>query len=135
MENKYFCGMLKRSVAIVLMLLYVITVSGFALNLHYCFNRLSAFNIDAPSNPCTKVLEKAKMKCCQDRHIEVKVKDSHQAGSPSFWGKFFIFDLPTLSLPDFSVSLQNERVEILPDRGPPEPPGVPVFIKNCTFRI
>jgi hypothetical protein len=127
--------MLKRSVVLMLMMLYVVTVSGFALNLHYCFNRLSAVNIDAPSGSCSKVLEKAKMKCCQERHIEVKVKDSHQAGSPSFWGKFFIFDLPALSLPDFSVSFPNERVERLLDRGPPEPPGIPVFIKNCTFRI
>ncbi len=118
-----------------LMLLYIVTVSGFALNLHYCFNRLSAVKIDAPANPCTKVLEKAKMKCCQERHIEVKVKDSHQAGSPSFWGQFFIFDLPTLSLSDFSISFQNAPVERLLDRGPPRTSVAPIFLKHCTFRI
>lgn len=127
--------MLKRPVAIVLMMLYVITVSGFALNFHYCFNRLNSVKIDAPANACTKLLKTSKMKCCQDRHIEVKVKDSHQAGSPSFWGKFFIFDLPTLSLPDFSFSFQNAPVEKLLDRGPPRTPVAPIFIKNCTFRI
>lgn len=115
------------------MMLYVVTVSGFGLNLHYCFNRLSAVKLDAPAS-CVKN-ESSKMKCCKDRHIEVKVKDSHQAGSPSFWGQFFIFNLPALSLSDFSISFQNAPVERLLDRGPPRTPVAPIFLKNCAFRI
>ncbi len=52
------------------MMLYVVTVSGFALNMHYCFNRLRSVQIDAPANTCTKLLASSKMKCCKDRHIE-----------------------------------------------------------------
>ena len=88
--------MLKRSVAIVLTILYVCTVFGFVLNFHYCFDRLSSVKVDAPAIACTKILQTSKMKCCKDRHIEVKVKDAHQSSSPLFWGKLFPLGLPKL---------------------------------------
>jgi hypothetical protein len=117
-----------------LMMLYVVTVSGFALNLHYCFNRLASVKIDAPAS-CVKN-ESGKMKCCKDRHIEIKVKDAHsQPGSPLFFGKFFSLGLPVAVLADFSFSLPNRPTERLLDRGPPRTPVAPIFLKNCTFRI
>lgn len=126
--------MLKRSAVIVLMMLYVITVSGFALNLHYCFNRLYSVKIDAPAS-CVKGLETSKMKCCKDLHFEVKVKDTHQSSSASFLTKLFSFDLPKLPFTAFSFSLQSQLAARLPDHGPPPSPDVPVFLKNCIFRI
>ena len=128
--------MLKRSVVIVLAMLYLVTVSGFALNLHYCFNRLSSVKIDAPANACVKVLQPGKMKCCKDKHIEIKVKDTHQAGSPAYWGKFFPVMLHSFTLADFTFSFKNASIQQLSYRGPPPlPPGTPLFLKNCTFRI
>lgn len=127
--------MFKRSVAIGLMMLYLVTVSGFALNLHYCFNRLSSVNIDAPANACVKVLETSKMKCCKDKHVEVKVKDAHNGVSATFLAKVFAFDLPKLTFAEFSFTLQNPPADRLPVRGPPLPPDVPIFLKNCIFRI
>ena len=117
-----------------LMMLYIFTVSGFGLNFHYCFNRLASVKIDAPAS-CVKN-ESSKMKCCKDRHIEIKVKDAHsQPGSPVFFGKFFSLGLPVAVLADFSFSLPNPSTERLLDRGPPRTPVAPIFLKNCTFRI
>jgi hypothetical protein len=116
------------------MMLYVVTVSGFALNLHYCFNRLASVKIDAPAS-CGKGLETSKMKCCKDRHVDVKVKDAHQNSSASFLGKIFAFDLLKPLFADFSFALQNRFIESLSDRGPPRSPDVPIFLKNNIFRI
>ncbi len=127
--------MLKRSVAIGLIMLYVGTVFGFVLNFHYCFDRLSSVKIDASAIACTKVLQTSKMKCCKDRHIEVKVKDAHQIGSPLFWGKLFPLALINLDFTVVSPALQNPSTERLLDRGPPLTPDIPIFLKNCTFRI
>ena len=77
------------------LMLYVITVSGFALNLHYGFNQYSAVKVDAPANTCAKILESSKMKCCKEKCIEIKVKDAHQNNSPLHWSKFF----PVAALP------------------------------------
>lgn len=87
--------MLKRSVTIVLVMLYLTTVSGFALNLHYCFNRPASAKVkaDAPANSCVK-LQSSKMKCCKDQKIEIKVKDAHQNNSPLHWSKFFPIATP-----------------------------------------
>ena len=128
--------MLKRSVAIVLVMLYLVTVSGFALNLHYCFNRLSSVNIDAPANACIKVLKISKMKCCKDAHVEVKVKDAHQVGTASFLAKVFALDLPKSLIAESMPAVQNIASENLSYRGPPlTPSDSPIFLKNCTFRI
>jgi hypothetical protein len=127
--------MLKRSVAIVLMMLYICTAFGFVLNFHYCFDRLSSVKVDAPAIACTKVLQTSKMKCCKDRHIEVKVKDAHQSGSPLFWGKLFPLGLINSDFADVSFAVQNPSTERLLDRGPPRTPDIPIFLKNCTFRI
>lgn len=126
--------MFKRSVILVLAMLYLTTVSGFALNLHYCFNRLASVKVDAQANSCTKLLS-SKMKCCKDKHIEIKVKDAHQNNSPLHWSKFFPIALPVSAFVIFAPVVQNPVVANVTDRGPPKAPGIPLFLRNCIFRI
>ncbi len=126
--------MLKRSVAIVLMMLYLGTVSGFALNLHYCFNRLASVNIDAPAGTCVKVLKSSRMKCCKDKHVDVKVKDAHQNGSLSFWAKSLPVHLPVAFFAYFSPLVRLAPCAALSPSGPPAP-DIPLFLRNSVFRI
>jgi len=116
-------------------MLYVVTVSGFALNLHYCFNRLSSVKVDAPANTCAKVLESSKMKCCKDKHLEIKVKDAHQNNPPLHWSKFFPLALPVTVFIDFIPAAQNHVALTSTPRGPPLVTDIPLFLKNCIFRI
>ena len=128
--------MLKRSVVIVLMMLYVVTVSGFALNLHYCFNHLTSVQIDAPVKTCAKGLAISKMKCCKDKHIEVKVKDAHHAGSGSILSKIFNEDLPLILFGNIFFNLPVTSTAVVVYRGPPDAlHSAPIFLQNCTFRI
>jgi len=126
--------MLKRSVIIVLAMLYLTTVSGFALNLHYCFNQLASVKIDAPANSCAK-LQNSKMKCCKDQKIEIKVKDAHQNNSPLHWSKFFPIALPVSAFVIFTPAVQDQVVANVSERGPPKTSGLPLFLRNCIFRI
>jgi hypothetical protein len=126
--------MLKRLVIIVLAMLYLTTVSGFALNLHYCFNRLASVRVDAPANSCVK-LQSSKMKCCKDQKIEIKVKDAHQNNSPLHWSKFFPIALPVSAFVILAPIVQDQVITNTTERGPPQAPGIPVFIKNRIFRI
>jgi hypothetical protein len=128
--------MLKRSAAIILTFLYFITVSGFALNLHYCFNQLSSVQIDAPSKTCTNGLAVSKMKCCKDKHIEVKIKDSHEAGVKSTLSKIFNEDIPVILFGNIFFALPGNNIATVSYRGPPDVlHKSPLFLKNCTFRI
>src|SRR6201991_94323 len=85
--------MFKRSGAIILTILYVITAMGFALNLHYCGKTITAVKIDAPAKGCNANMMSGKMKCCSEKHIDIKIKDSHVGEFPSFLGKLFSFHI------------------------------------------
>jgi hypothetical protein len=123
--------MLKKSGAILLVLLYTLTVSGFAINLHYCGKLLASVKISAPTEPCAK-----SMKCCNDKQIQVKVKDAHQNASFNFIAKTFAFDIPKNFLNSF-LPAENAPVKMLLYAASPHAPPdqVAVFVKNCTFRI
>jgi hypothetical protein len=128
--------MIKRSGAFALTLLYLVTVVGFALNLHFCGSYLVSVKINAPVKSCN-MLAKGKMKCCTNRHLEVKVKDAHQGQSQLFLAKTFAFEPPKLPFADFSINTQWPLSEKYFDRGPPDtPPGnIDLLLKNCIFRI
>ena len=128
--------MFKRSGAIVLTLLYLVTVSGFALNLHYCGKLLTAVKIDAPAKACNNGMP-GQMKCCKNKQIIIKIKDAHQSEAGSFLNKIFGFEVAKFPLASISLHAPSIITEAAFDRGPPEPllNNTPVFIKNCTFLI
>jgi hypothetical protein len=128
--------MLKRSGALILTWLYIVTVTGFALNLHYCFNQITSVNINAPAKSC-KMLSAGKMKCCKNTHLEVKVKDAHERESPSFFFRAFAFHSPGFCVTDFFIHHGQASTDKYIDRAPPDilSNSMVVFLKNCVFRI
>lgn len=128
--------MIKRSGAFLLTILYTVTVVGFALNLHYCFSHITAVDVNSPAKSCSMQMP-GKMKCCQDKHFEVKVKDVHEASSQSFLSKLFGFELSKLPLINFFFSSQEDSSGNDLKKDPPDPPtNNPItFLKNCVFRI
>jgi hypothetical protein len=128
--------MLKRLGALLLSLLYLVTVMGFALNLHFCGSYLASVKIDAPVKSCG-MLSARQMKCCSNKHFEVKVKDAHQSQWQSFHAKTFVFKMPALYLSDFLLDPDKFVTEKQLERGPPDPPfrKINTFLKNQVFRI
>jgi len=129
--------MLKKSGAILLTMLYVITVVGFALNFQYCGKIITDVKINAPLQGCIKSPMGAKMKCCTQKHVDIKIKDAHQTGVSSILAKVFAFQLPVVSFAHFAFTAHPAVSQIAFYDAPPEPgrSGVAVFVKNCTFRI
>lgn len=125
--------MFKKVSVLTLVLLYLVTASGFALNLHYCGNVVASVKINQPAKKCSPV----KMKCCHDKHVEVKVKDAHKAqATKSLLAKLFYLDLPKLPFEDFFMPSQDAEADTPTDRGQPDAGcATPKYIKNCTFRI
>ncbi|WP_184543866.1 HYC_CC_PP family protein [Mucilaginibacter sp. FT3.2] len=129
--------MLKRSGAVLLAMLYVVTVFGFALNLHYCGNYIASVKINVPAVNCGMDKAAGKMKCCKDSQLKIKVKDAHQAEETSFLAKVFGFELSDLLFGNYSFSSQLLLFNKCFDRAPPDEPvqSIATFIKNCIFRI
>jgi hypothetical protein len=128
---------MKRSGALLLTMLYTVTVLGFALNLHYCGMRIASVNIDSPAVSCKAVQNCGKMTCCKDKQLQIKVKDAHQAEPISILSKLFGFDIQRLSFTGFFSPSQQSSDNSSFERAPPDIPwqNIATFIKNCIFRI
>ncbi|MDB5131905.1 MAG: hypothetical protein JWR02_1654 [Mucilaginibacter sp.] len=128
--------MIKRSAAILLTLLYVITATGFAFNLHYCCSQLVSVNINAPVKSCGMTVL-PKDKCCKSTHLEVKVKDAHQGTVLSFVSKAVSFKLPVHVFAPLSPFSNHVLLKSSIDTNPPDLPFScrVTFLKNRVFRI
>ncbi|MBS1501836.1 MAG: hypothetical protein JST32_07225 [Bacteroidetes bacterium] len=128
--------MLKKPAAIMLMLLYLVTATGFALNLHYCFGELASIKIDAPAKTCSKGLLASKGKCCRDKHFEIKVKDSHEPGTKSSVSKIFNEELLFILTTNVNFGIQARHTSELSYHGPPgNSDNGPIYLTNHNFRI
>lgn len=128
---------MKRSGALLLTLLYTVTVLGFALNLHYCGTQIASVKIDSPAVSCKMAQECGKMKCCKDKQLRIKVKDAHQAAPVSIISKLMGFDVPRLSFDGLFTPSHQSAIDLSIDRAPPDKPwlNVATFIKNCILRL
>jgi hypothetical protein len=129
--------MFKRTGAIVLTALYLVTVVGFVINLRYCGKVITAVNVNTPVTACKTVPISSKMKCCTEKHIDIQVKDSHQGEFPSFLGKLFSFHIAKLPFAKVAFNIPIAERSSLNAKAPPDDllAATPVFIRNCTFRI
>ena len=127
--------MIKRTATLLLTLLYAVTAFGLVFNMHYCGRLLTSVQINSPSKSCVKA--ERKMKCCNDKQLEVKIKDAHQSASLKFVSKSNVIDLPPALFGDHFFTTQQPLPGKLLSRAPPNnpPDEIPFFIKNCTFRI
>ncbi|RYE24981.1 MAG: hypothetical protein EOP42_21835 [Sphingobacteriaceae bacterium] len=122
--------MLKKSGICLVVLLYLVTATGFGINLHFCGESIESVKINAPAKDCGM-----SSKCCKDTHVEVKVKDAHQTSHTSFTGNNLVSTVPVVDYASFNEpSTINKTAKVVSERGPPLF-AVPVYLKNCTFRI
>ena len=128
-----FLDMIKRTAAILLILLYSVTVMGFAFNLHYCCNHLVSVQINAPVKSCG--MTAINPKCCKNTHLEVKVKDLHQGVSARPVSGAAGFTLPRLYFTDYFFVSKNYIITVIPNSSHPPGNDRPVFLKNCVFRV
>ena len=129
--------MLKKSGAILLTMLYVVTVVGFALNFQYCGKVITDVKINAPLQGCIKGPMASKMKCCTQKHVDIKIKDVQESTPSSILAKVFAFQIPAVSFGHFSISAGTAFIQNSFYEAPPEPGqySVAVFVRNCNFRI
>jgi hypothetical protein len=127
--------MIKRIGISAIALLYLVTVSGFAVNVHYCFNHLFAVSINAPVKGCSA--PGVKMDCCKDTHLVVKVKDAHKGGATTVFAKVFSVSLPAAVFADNYYSVKQAYLSAILYKDLPDPPpgGIPVFLMNRTLRV
>jgi hypothetical protein len=129
---------LKQKITLNLCFLYVFSVIGIALSMHFCSGKLADVGLYANKTACKfckKEKQTAENSCCKNTKVEVKVKDDHQ-GKAAFKlpkvASFAILFSPRLAeivktfLPTFFSKFNN--------KAPPKTKGVAIHLFNCVFR-
>lgn len=118
--------------------LYLVSVIGIAMNMHFCSGKLSSIRfIETAKCPACAKADKIgnSHNCCKTTSVDVKVKDSHQAGfkiklPENFSLKLFLGPRVTDALESF---LPN-YLRLGENKAPPLSSVVSLHIYNCVFR-
>ena len=130
--------MIKRVVVLSLLLVYLSTTVGFALSLHFCGTKISDIRINQSTKKpcCSKETDTKPDKCCDDKHIKIKVSDQQQTIQST--------KIPVVCDLELLIVGQDQRSAIftlgtsasqMSYCGPPLASKIPLTIQNCIFRI
>jgi hypothetical protein len=139
---------MKKFLATILAVIYLTTSMGATVHFHYCMGKLFSWDLAGrqdnkdcdhcgmPKGNADKHHKTMKSGCCKDTQTVVKL-DKDQKTTESAY-KFFNLSFDAVSgnfanLPDSYVS--SFIVDYPTTNAPPDPDKVPVFIRNCNFRI
>jgi len=140
---------MKKVFATILAVLYLSTSMGATLHLHYCMGKLFSWSLNSREDKACEQCGMpksgpgtdghgalAKGGCCKDTQTFIKLDKDQKAAESDH--PFVPFSFETLAvdyvnLPDRYVS--SMVVDHPRSHAPPDPDKVPLFIRNCHFRI
>lgn len=126
--------MIKKVAILSLLLVYFTVTVGFTMSAHFCGGQVTKVSFSSKKLFCGE--KEMEMRCCHNKHIDVKVSDKHQTVNNA--AQFQATDITLFLVPfqPFSIhqalAVKNNLDEY---RGPPLHPSVPIIISNSVFRI
>lgn len=129
----------KQRIALSMAALYVVSILGLALSLHFCGGRLAnveLFSSEVSCKLCKDIPnEKKEDGCCNNTTVSVKVKDSHQISAKTLLPELFSIELFTIQ-PVIDL-VQKNTVKLVSkslNKAPPRSVWISLHIFNCIFR-
>lgn len=138
--NSYFCRRMKlqQKIAMGLCAFYLITVIGIAVNMHFCGGKLSSVKLVEQAR-CVACKDGNKMKkahdCCEDKSVDVKVKDSHEAAFKVKLPQDYSLQLFFGPIVSKSISIAFQRIfSRIDNKAPPRSAVIALHLYHCVFR-
>ena len=127
---------MRKCLVILLMLVYGFSSSGTTVNLHYCCGKLDDISFSTQKNDrCPMGNHVKKSNCCHDKQITAKLIPDQEQSTKWIQSKQLLIATPVIQAASISFTESIVSVDRLA-RGVPVPITiVPLFIKNCVFRI
>lgn len=133
---------MKKTLFIFLAFLYLGTSSGFAMHFHYCMGNLIGTSLVEDSlKDCENCgMERSNTKdngCCKEEYKQLKVDKSEQVNNLSLkllQNVAIILPPATYEIPAF-LQLSTSAADYPNVNSPPKDTTVPVYLRNCVFRI
>jgi hypothetical protein len=138
---------MKRILATILAFVYLSTSIGATVHLHYCMGKLTSWGlIDHDSNSYSSCGKSKNTEvehcmaptggCCKDEHKPVKIDKDQKATEFTY-----SFSIPPCDIAAGNFATLTDQygasyiAEYPTSNGPPDPDKIPVYIRNCDFRI
>lgn len=129
---------MRQKSALTLCFLYVLSVVGLAVSLHFCGDNLSSVSL-AQSAKCGMCTSEKKVSttdhCCKNTSLDIKVKDSHQGVGKVSLPKNYSISLflgPIVS--HFISSIFPKAFSNIAGKAPPLSARQALYIYHCVFR-
>jgi hypothetical protein len=128
---------MKKSIAAILLVLYVAFSSGVVISFHYCMDSFDSLQLGAKKSDYCGMCGMHKTEgneCCKDEIKIFKIQDDQQTSAISF--KFSAPDAVITELPIWNeVSLINSTPELFLNNHSPPLSKQDTYLQNCVFRI
>ncbi|HVU96821.1 MAG TPA: hypothetical protein VHE34_16445 [Puia sp.] len=138
---------MKKAFATILAVIYLSTSMGATVHLHYCMDKLFSWSLanedsqncghcGMPKNAKDGHCMAMKDGCCKDKQAVVKL-DKDQKASESAYNFLHLASQAVIVQPVIQADIYVAAyIAGYPTtNAPPEPDKVPVFLRNCNFRI
>lgn len=132
---------MKRALFTFLAIFYLSVSSGATVHFHYCMGQLVKLSLNQPQKDNCGVCGMSKKgvkkhSCCKDDYKQAKVDTSKKTAQTvyQFNAPVVAIDHQYGAVTDLIV-LSNETNKAVYGHAPPESECVPIFIRNCTYRI
>jgi len=140
---------MKKILVTILALVYLVASMGATVHLHYCMDKLVAWGLGNEKNgkkscPYCGMAKTTKDKhcisqkdgCCKDEQKQVKIEKDQDATSfqYNFSKQFEVLSSYSL-VSYFPTYIISPVLEFPTTHAPPFEEKVPVFVRNCVFRI
>ena len=130
---------MKKTVVILLLLIYSSAMMGATVHLHYCMNEFAGWSLlPGGDDTCGKcgMEEKDQEGCCKDERKQLKLKTDHQKAEASAF--LTILPAPAITTPFSDFNFQpffkiTERYSTC--HAPPDIGDVKLHVLHCVFLI
>lgn len=130
---------MKKTVVAIFAVFYLAISSGFTVHMHYCMDKLAGwglFHLDKDKCGVCGMHKGDTKGCCKDEHKSVRfVKDQKTTDNSSLKVQpvFLVLSAAVVSVCN-DIHLQPVHRNLY-NLSPPHLRSVPVFVRNCNFRI
>ena len=127
---------MKKLFIIVLMMVYGLSSSGITISLHYCCGKLDGVSFSGKQeSACEMGNHVKKSGCCNDKQVSASLSSEQQANTKWVQSIKQTIAAPVYYVVNTSFKGYIVSVNRLARGTPKHLPSIPLFIKNCVFRI
>ena len=133
---------MKRSLIIIFLVTYILSVSGMTMNMHYCGGELSSVNLgwftSGQDVKCGCGKKEMSSNCCKDKKLSLKLKDAHKKPVQLFDFTKRCFQKPVAIWYTplcYSLQTYTQLNKLFFFHDPPEPIARKILLFVCILRI